>query len=344
MTQRDRYILDRAGGRRLRARDAMLVVAIAVLLLVLFEGRSIRNQGKQMQSGIERTAVLAVGEPAGWIADKLPLADALDDATAFLSPDDDISGPGGFEDAALQTGPPAGGGGAPGTITPEHFDPAELGQKPKQLPALRKLLITGDSMAQPLDAQLARRLSGPGVDTVRDAHLGTGISTTQIVDWGQLATSQIKSESPDAVVMFIGANDSFSMKNASGADVECCNAQWAALYSTRVRRLMDTFRRGGAARVYWLTLPLPRDAKRVPYARAVNAAVAVAAQPYRSTVRVLDMVPVFTPSGFRASMDLGGKSTIVRNPDGIHLNDAGANHAAGLLETRLRADFASLGG
>ena len=197
MTQRDRYILDRAGGRRLRARDAMLVVAIAVLLLVLFEGRSIRNQGKQMQSGIERTAVLAVGEPAGWIADKLPLADALDDATAFLSPDDDISGPGGFEDAALQTGPPAGGGGAPGTITPEHFDPTDLGQSPSSFAALRTLLGH-----RRLDDAAARRRARPAPvgprasETVRDAAPRHRHLEDAIVDWGKLSTSQIKSETP----------------------------------------------------------------------------------------------------------------------------------------------------
>ncbi|MGH2839305.1 MAG: GDSL-type esterase/lipase family protein [Solirubrobacteraceae bacterium] len=344
MTERDPFILDRATGRRLRARDAMLVVGIAVLLLVLFEGRSIRNQGEQMQSGIERTAVLAVGHPAGWIADRLPLADALDDLTAFLSPDDDISGPGSFEDAALTSAGQSGGAGANAGITPDYFDPSALGQKPARLPALRKLLVTGDSMAQPLDAQLARRLSDAGVHTVRDAHLGTGISTSEIVDWGQLSVSQVRKENPDAVVMFIGANDSFPMKDAEGRDVGCCNARWAALYATRARRMMDTFRRAGKARVYWLTLPLPRDAKRVPYSRAVNAAVAVAAQPFRSHVRVIDLVSVFTPSGFRSSMSLGAKNTIVRRADGIHLNDAGAAHAAGLVEARLRADFTSVGG
>ena len=41
---------------------------------------------------------------------------------------------------------------------------------------------------------------------------------------------------------------------------------------------MDTYRRDGAARVYWLTLPLPRDAKRRS-TRVVNASVAVAAPP-----------------------------------------------------------------
>jgi lysophospholipase L1-like esterase len=340
MPKRDPYILDRATGRRLRARDALIVIGIAVLLLVLFEGRSIRNQGESMSDGIERTAVLAVGKPAGWIADALPLADALDDATAFLSPDEDISGPGGFADEPSTVG---GGSGGPGAITPDYFDPASFGQKPRQLPALRKLLVTGDSMSQPLDAELARRLSGAGVDTVRDAHLGSGISNTDIVDWGQLSVAQARKYRPDAVVMFLGAADGYPMKSSIGRSVSCCNPEWAAIYATRVRRMMNTFRRGGAARVYWLTLPLPRSAARLQIARAVNAAIGVAAQPFRAHVRVLDMVSVFTPSGFRASMVIDGKNTIVRQPDGVHLNGPGSAHAAGLVEARLRSDFKAVG-
>ena len=107
--------------------------------------------------------------------------------------------------------------------------------------------------------------------------------------------------------------------------------------------MMDTYRRDGAARVYWLTLPLPRDADRQTIARAVNAAIVAAAQPYRAHVRVLDMSAVFTPGGrYRASMDVGGRATIVREPDGIHLNAAGARVAAGIVMERLKTDFQSL--
>ena len=56
------------------------------------------------------------------------------------------------------------------------------------------------------------------------------------------------------------------------------------------------------------------------------------------------MSAVFTPGGrYRAAMDVGGRKTIVRRPDGIHLNDAGAGVAMGVVLDRLRADFQSLG-
>ena len=107
---------------------------------------------------------------------------------------------------------------------------------------------------------------------------------------------------------------------------------------------MDTYRRDGDARVYWLTLPAPRDPARQKVARVVNAAIAVAAQPYRSQVRVIDSSAIFTPGGrYRAAMTVKGRETLVREPDGVHLNEAGAGVALDVLLERLRADFASLG-
>jgi len=345
-TERDPFILDRPTGRRLRARDAIACVFAAALLLVLMEGESIRNTGEKLEPGIQRTVVRAVGAPAGWIAEHLPLSDAVSSATAWLSPDDKLTGgEGSFESTAGSPVVTAGGAGALAPITPDAFDPAALGQKPKTIPTLGTLLVTGDSLAQPLDVILARDLSSKGVQTVRDAHLGTGISKTDLVDWGQLSSQQVRRRKPDGVVMFMGANEGFPIPGAGagGKLVQCCGPAWAALYATRARRMMDTYRRRGAARVYWLTLPLPRDAARQNIARAVNAAILVAAQPFRSQVRILDMTAVFTPRGrYRAAMDVDGRNTIVRRPDGIHLNDAGARIAAADVIARLRSDFGSV--
>ena len=70
------------------------------------------------------SVVLAVGEPTGWIADRLPLADAVSSLTSGLSSDEDLgSGPSVF----------AGGGAnaaAVPPVTPDAFDPGALGEKP----------------------------------------------------------------------------------------------------------------------------------------------------------------------------------------------------------------------
>lgn len=344
----DAWILDRPTARRRHARDALVCVFVAVVVLLLLQGASIRNSGEKMDPGVQRTVVLAVGHPAGWLADKLPLDDAAASLTASLSPDDELEGPGGFSSAPApgSAAPPRSGAssGVAAPITTDAFDPVELGVTPERLPALKTLLVTGDSLAQPLDAQLARRMADEDVRTFRDARLGTGISKSDIVDWGVLSTQQAQERKPEAVVMFMGANEGFPMPGAGGRSIECCGPEWAVVYATRARRMMDTYRRDGAARVYWLTLPMPRDPRLQEIARAVNAAIEVAAQPLRSQVRVLDMSSVFTPGGrYRAAQEVDGRLTIVRQPDGIHLNDAGASIALEIVLRRMRADFESFG-
>jgi hypothetical protein len=246
-------------------------VLIAVLLLALFEGSSIRSAGEEMDPGVARELTLAVGAPAGWIADRLPFDEWTDDALAFLE-DDGVGDQGGFGDSA----PAVGGARGVPAVPPSSFDPAELGARPAA-GRLGTLLVTGDSLAMPLDVEMARRYADAG---------------------------------------------------------------WAAAYAYRVRRMMNTYRRGGRARVYWLTLPAPRDKDRQEVARSVNAAIEVAAQPYRAQVRVLDMDELFTPGGrYRDAMEVDGRREIVREPDGIHLNGQGAELAADAVMEAVERDF-----
>ncbi|HUO72990.1 MAG TPA: DUF459 domain-containing protein [Solirubrobacteraceae bacterium] len=327
---------DRAGARRFSARDAVVSMFIAAAILVVCAGASIRKAGHATRSGIGRTAVLAVGYPAGWIADRLPAHHAAHVLTAWLSPDINLSGPGFSQPVSLTT---TGAGGVP-EVTPDAFAAGDLGLPPPPKRPLHHLLVTGDSMSQPLDQNLAQQLTPQGLTVTRDPHIGTAISNTVLVDWGKLARHQVAQYHPDAVVVFIGANDGYSMPGPSGKQVNCCSAAWASAYANRVREMMNTYRQNGVARVYWLTLPTPRDSARAKIARVVNAAVEVAAQPWRDQVRVIDTVPIFTPGErYRDSMTVDGQPTIVRQSDGIHLNGAGASLAATIVLDSIDQDF-----
>jgi hypothetical protein len=307
-----------------------------VLLLILFAGGAVRDAGQEMDPGFERSAVLVVGKPTGWLADRLPLEDAARDTLAWLSPDDDLGGGNGFAAA----GPAASNSDGGGAVSPSEFDPVELGAKAKRPRPLRTVLVTGDSLAQPLDAEMARRLAGKGIRTIRDVHVGTGISKTDLLDWGKLSARQAKQDKPDAVVVLIGANEGFPMPVRGGHKADCCGPDWAAAYATRVRQMMRNYRQDGTTRVYWLTLPFPRDKDRQEIARAVNAAIEVAAVPFRAQVRPLDLVPIFTPGGrYRDAIETGGRKRVVRNADGIHLNDDGASVAADAVQAAIKRDF-----
>ena len=321
-------------GRHHTARDALLVVGIVFFALVVLAGGTARDAGEDMEDGWERTMVMAVGKPAAWLADQLPLQDLVADVTQPLKTGgDESSGPGGFDEtaAATATGVPP--------VTPDAFDAAALGEDPVAPRELATVLITGDSMSMPLDAEVARDLAGTDVQVERDPRVGTGISITGIVDWGRLSARQVEEHTPEAVVMFLGANEGFPLKIA-GREVECCGPEWAAAYATRARTMMNTFRQEGAARVYWLTLPAPRDPDRQRISRAVNLAVTQAAQPYLAQVRILDMAELFSPGfEFRDSMEIDGEEQLVRDADGIHLNQAGADLASQKVLDALRADF-----
>jgi hypothetical protein len=327
----DRF--DRHGLRRFRARDAIFVVSFAALLCVLFEGGSIRRAGEQMSPGVGRDLVLAVGRPAGWVADQLPLAHVAHEATAWLSPDESLDAGGSFERSAATTSR-----GVP-PVSPAAFDPAAIGARPAPKQRLRTLLVTGDSLSTPLDIQIARKLAGRPVKVLREPHLGAGISKSFLVDWGQLSTSQVRRDKPDAVVVFIGANEGFPLPGPGKRPVACCGADWAALFADRARRMTDTYRQRGRARVYWVTVPTPRSGARARITRVVDAAIGVAVDPWRAQVRVIDTVPIFTPTGYRDAMNVHGTRTIVRESDGIHLNEAGAGLLADVVLERIGRDF-----
>jgi lysophospholipase L1-like esterase len=318
--------------RRVRARDAVFVVFLAGLILLVLQGPSVRKAGDELKPGIERDAILAVGRPAASLAERLPFAEASTKATAFLEPEPDLGGPGGFKRVA--------GGGGLGAVTPDAFDPATIGARPPPRQRLKTLLVTGDSMVEPLDDDLAQELAPKGVHVIPDAHLGTGISLTVNLNWAKLAAYQVSHDHPDAVVVFIGANEGFPMPGPNGHEVACCNAEWAAIYANRIRQIANTYRQNGIAHVYWITLPTPREPARQTIARVVNAAIPVAVAPWADRVRVIDSVPIFTPGDvYRDSMKVAGTPTIVRRSDGIHLNEAGSSLLAGYVLNAIAKDF-----
>jgi lysophospholipase L1-like esterase len=320
-------------GRERTARDALICIGVCALVLLAFEGASVRRAGQDLDHGWQRTLVLAVGTPAGWLSDASGLGAVKDRALAWERSGGGQGGAGAFDDRAPAV--------AVAAVTPEAIDPRAIGARPTAPPALDTVLVTGDSMSQPLDAALARAFAraGSGVEVVRDAHLGTGISQSDILDWGAEAVQQVRERHPQAVVMFLGANEGFPLRQA-GREVACCGVGWTTAYATRVRQMMNTYRQAGAARVYWLNLPGPRDAERQRVTRAVNAAIAVAAEAYRAQVRVVDLATQFTPGGrYREAMAVDGREQIVREHDGVHLDGTGARVALAPVLVALKADF-----
>jgi hypothetical protein len=191
--------------------------------------------------------------------------------------------------------------------------------------SLPRVLTTGDSMMQGIDSFLADEL-GDSATVRSDVRVGAAISRKP-GEWEAIAASQVATLRPRITVMSIGAAEGFAMTTPAGATVACCDESWVLEYSRRVRAMMATYARGGRGRVFWLTVPLPRLAARLPASRAVNDAIvrAGAGQP---GVTVLRMDLLFSPDGYQDTIRYRGRRVRVREVDAIHLNVPGTAIAA----------------
>jgi hypothetical protein len=193
------------------------------------------------------------------------------------------------------------------------------------------VLTTGDSSMQGIDSFLADEL-GDAANVESDVRPGTGIAKP-LGPWADLAQTQNRRFHQAATVVSLGVVDGFPLHAPDATTQECCGAGWVAEYTRRVRAMMKTYRRRGAARVLWLTLPIPRGPREL--ADAVNRSVVQAASGLDG-VTVLRMDEFFTPDGFRQEMPYRGRTVSVREEDGIHLNIAGTAIAAKIVAAELR--------
>jgi lysophospholipase L1-like esterase len=196
------------------------------------------------------------------------------------------------------------------------------GSAPRAVPAL---LATGDSMMLGLDSFLGDELAGTQ-DVRSDVRPGTGISRIAS-DWMKIAVAQASAQRPRTTVIMLGAADGFPMTTPGGASVVCCGRAWTAEYARRAGAMMRSYLRHGRGRVYWLTVPIPRQVERLPIILAVNAAIRHAAAGVAG-VSVVGLDVLFTPHGYRDVVRYRGRDVRVRDVDGLHLSLQGQAIAA----------------
>jgi uncharacterized protein len=205
-------------------------------------------------------------------------------------------------------------------------------------PPAGTMLITGDSMMTVLEGALAAELSARGAAVRMDARIGSGITKPFLFDWVAYAQRQADVVAPKVTIVFLGAGDVYPIR-VGRRSVPCCGAAWVDAYARRAGRMVRSWLRGGEGRVYWLTLPTPRDRGLARVQRAIDRAVTRAVARTGPRAARIDLVPVFTPGRrFRRRMPWAGRSEVVRLLDGVHLSPAGARIAAGRVRAVLQRD------
>ncbi len=204
--------------------------------------------------------------------------------------------------------------------------------RPVSRAALPTVLATGDSTMMGVESFLSDELR-PVATVVGDARPGLALSGYN--EWSPVAQSQAASLRPEVTVLSIGANEGFPMGVPDGPVVVCCDEPWVTEYARRMRGALLTYARRGLGRVFALTIPAPRDARRAVITIAVNTAIVRAAQGLAS-VRVLRMDLVFSPDGYREVIRYGGADVDVRESDGTHLNVSGTAIEARIVAAAIR--------
>ncbi|MDQ3702863.1 MAG: DUF459 domain-containing protein [Chloroflexota bacterium] len=204
-----------------------------------------------------------------------------------------------------------------------------------------RVYVAGDSFAEWLGYDLARFGAASRLLTTQlDFRLSSGLAHPARYNWPRrLAEMMAGSPPPEAVVLFLGANDYDHMYTPAGV-VLMQTPAWQAEYARRAAEVMDIVG-GGGARLYWVGVPVLRDGRRNATALAGNAAAAEAATT-RPWVRYVDIWPLFAdPGGRFTAFRPGplGELTRVRQDDGIHLTRTATTWVASQVHEELKRDW-----
>jgi hypothetical protein len=203
-----------------------------------------------------------------------------------------------------------------------------------------RVLVTGDSMVYGIIDVLTRAVRKTGGTLLGDPHPATGITKPSLLNWPQHAARSARADRPDASVVFLGAAaDTFPLAVPDGRRVDCCGPEWVAQYTRAVRAMMASYLRHGRALVFWVLLPAPREADRAASSHAINRAITTAAASFRDGIRIVDIGPAISPGDvYRDRAMYRGRLRAIREPDGIHLANAGVHIASDVILRALRRE------
>lgn len=196
------------------------------------------------------------------------------------------------------------------------------------------VLMIGDSMMRLLGLAMEKELKTAGIQPAASfSSLASGLARMDAFDWFAKVDALMKEHKPATVIVTLGANDRQSLKDTSGRVVPFGSPEWEKEYALRVGRIMDELLKGGATRVVWLLLPDMREPVQQEYAQFVNGIFAQqkAVEARKDKVVLFDMAPLLSrkPGMFSLYvMAPNGSVLTVRDTDGIHLTNPGAQRVA----------------
>ncbi len=203
-----------------------------------------------------------------------------------------------------------------------------------------RVWIIGDSLMELLGPSLVNLADETGVvDAEVDFRFVSGLTRRDFFDWPAHAREQIPIRRPEVIIAMFGGNDGQDVV-VDGVVVERWTPPWVEFYRGRVSEAMDAFTSGGA-HLYWIGLPVMRNAVFSDHVRLMND-VYLEEAAERPLVTVVESWDHFTDENGSYSaylLDDRGRLELMRYDDGVHFTWAGARRLAAVIVERMSEDW-----
>ena len=223
------------------------------------------------------------------------------------------------------TSPSSVSGPGPGPTTPVTApDGLAPLAAPTQSSPLR-LLVVGDSLGIDFGQPLVNDLAATDVvSAVLDGHIDTGLSRPDYFDWPTELQHDITQYQPEAVVVFIGANDPQNFMDGS-TSLSYGTAAWNAAYGKRVGDFTAEAA-GSGARVLWVGMPPMADPTLNGQMENLNDIAQSQAALHKGVTYFASWSVLGNAQGHYTAFlpDASGNEVQIRDPDGTHIAEPGA--------------------
>lgn len=197
-----------------------------------------------------------------------------------------------------------------------------------------KVFLAGDSLMQGPAPMIRQRLIEEGSDAINASQISTGLAYPQFFDWPQKIKDAIDQSSVSAVVVFLGANDTFDMYE--GSDVlPVGSPQWLSLYTKRVESIAKYARENNVALI-WIGMPAMNRRDIQPYVPLMNKIFESIVLKYDGLYLNSAQVLGVDQNNYTSTKQINGKTVVTRISDGVHFTPAGW----GLIAEQVLGKFA----
>lgn len=178
----------------------------------------------------------------------------------------------------------------------------------------------GDSLGEDLGFGLHDVLEGePSVRLVQAAKGNSGLVQPQYYDWPRHVADLLAQYQPDAVIVFLGANDVQDFYEG-GTLLQFGTPAWETAYRERVATVMQEAIDVGS-KVLWVGMPVMRSPVFSSSMQRLNTIYEQEAAAHPGVTFFSSWQVMSSPTGAYAATATGpdGRTIVLRTPDGIHI-------------------------